>query len=87
MWKAKFHGYRDKCRQTVILQNNHGHYIDAYGDKVKIITPIKPIQGHKEDKIFKQYLEKNWKKIVPTDKIGFGPEPITDGHMVYIISE
>jgi hypothetical protein len=72
--------------QTVILKTPNGKYIDAYGDEVKILTPIHPIQGHKENKKLINYLEQNHDKIVPRNKIGY-PEPVTDGHIVYVLLE
>lgn len=54
-------------------------------EEIKIISPIRPVQGLNEERKLNRYLNKNFKKIIPKD-VGFiGPMPSTNGDLVYII--
>lgn len=74
------YGYQD------IITKEAGEFINSYGSPAKIITPLKPVQGFKEDRQLNAYLEENRDKISHA-KIFFGPFTGTNGQIIYIMEE
>lgn len=69
------------CRVNV-HKTKDGHYINSYGEDVIILTPLRPVQSHKEDKELEEYLSQHRDKIANGRWISYGT-PISDGHIAY----